>query len=182
MLAQIGVIPDLIVAGDIDETPHKDETARQLVARLAMEKCQIIAAQNTGAIVLAADTIVVAGNRILGKAVDQREARKFLELLSGRRHQVMTGITVIGANGWGSHRLVRTMVNFKRLSSQELEWYLTQDEWQGKAGAYAIQGLGGALIKRINGSYSNVVGLPLQETAGLLQGQGYPVFEIGSCD
>jgi septum formation protein len=176
LLTQIGITPDLISAADIDETPKSDETARHLVARLADEKCAVVAQAHPDDFVLAADTIVTLGNRILGKAADQKQARAFLELLSGRRHQVMTGVTIAAPGGKLSHRLVATTVSFKRLSEDELRWYLSHDEWQGKAGAYAIQGLAGCLIKQINGSYSNIVGLPLRETAQMLNGLGYPVF------
>jgi septum formation protein len=177
LLAQIGIAPDLISAAAIDETAKTDETARHLVARLAAEKCAVVAREHQDKFVLAADTIVTLGNRILGKAADQHQARAFLNLLSGRRHRVMTGVTIAAPGRQLSHRVAVTTVSFKRLSEDELRWYLSHDEWQDKAGAYAIQGLAGCLIKQINGSYSNIVGLPLRETAQMLDGLGYPVFQ-----
>lgn len=173
LLAQIGVVPDDIRPADIDETPHKNELPRPYAARLAVEKAHAIEA-GPDDLVLAADTVVAVGRRILGKPEDATEAAMFLMLLSGRRHRVITGVSLRrGGKIWS--RQVETVVKFKRLSDLELSAYLRSGEWQGKAGGYAIQGIGGAFIPSINGSYTNVVGLPLTETANLLIGAGYPV-------
>ncbi|MBL4806849.1 MAG: septum formation inhibitor Maf [Rhodobacteraceae bacterium] len=171
LLAQIGVVPDAVMPADIDETPRSDEQPRPYVARIAMEKAQAIEADG---LILAADTTVAVGRRILGKPNDTAEAAKFLKLLSGRRHKVITSVALrLGDRTW--QRTVVTSVKFKRLSAMELAGYLRSNEWQGKAGGYAIQGIGAAFIPSINGSYTNVVGLPLTETANLLQGAGYTV-------
>jgi septum formation protein len=173
LLAQIGVVPDEVRPAEIDETPMKGELPRAYVDRMAREKAKAI---NAGAdeLVLTADTEVSAGRRILGKPRDEAEAVQFLLLLSGRRHRVTTALCLkLGDRTW--HRRVETRVSFKRLSDAEISAYIRSGEWRGKAGGYAIQGLAGAFIPEINGSYTNVVGLPLCETAGLLQGAGYPV-------
>ena len=173
LLAQIGVVPDVIRPADIDETPYKNELPRPYAARLAVEKAQAVQA-GADELVLAADTVVAVGRRILGKPADAAEAAKFLLLLSGRRHRVITGVALrLGDKIWS--RQVETTVKFKRLSDMEISAYLRSGEWEGKAGGYAIQGIGGAFIPAINGSYTNVVGLPLTETANLLIGAGYPV-------
>lgn len=176
LLAQIGVSPDLIDPAEIDETPLKDELPRDYARRLAAEKADVVGARREGAFVLTADTVVAAGRRILDKPADEATARAHLDLLSGRRHRVCTALA-LRAPGMDapSVKLVETQVRFKRLSPQELEAYLASGEWRGKAGGYAIQGLAGAFVAAVNGSYSNVVGLPLVETAGLLGGRGYPV-------
>ncbi len=175
-MAQIGVVPDEIRPADIDETPHKNELPRPYAARLAVEKAQAI---DSGDLTLSADTVVAVGRRILGKPADIAEAAKFLTLLSGRRHRVTTGVALrLGGKVWT--RNVETVVKFKRLSDVELSAYLRSGEWQGKAGGYAIQGIGGAFIPAINGSYTNVVGLPLTETANMLIGAGYPVSYEGA--
>ena len=171
LLAQIGVVPDEIRPADIDETPHKNELPRPYAARLAVEKARAI---ESGDLILSADTVVAVGRRILGKPADVAEAAEFLMLLSGRRHRVITGVALrLGDKVWS--RQVETVVKFKRLSDVEISAYLRSNEWQGKAGGYAIQGIGGAFIPAINGSYTNVVGLPLTETANMLIGAGYPV-------
>lgn len=173
LLAQIGVIADEIVPADIDETPGKTELPRVYVERMAREKCAALpAAADT--IVLTADTVVSAGRRILGKPVDAAQAAEFLTLLSGRRHRVTTSVSARLGN-LQRQRTVETRVRLKRLSQREIDDYLASGEWQGKAGGYAIQGIAAAFIPAINGSYSNVVGLPLPETAALLAGLGYPV-------
>ena len=173
LLAQIGVVPDEIRPADIDETPHKNELPRPYAARLAVEKAQAVTAASDE-LVLAADTVVGVGRRIFGKPTDVAEAAQFLMLLSGRRHRVITGVALrLGDKLWSKQ--VETIVKFKRLSDVELSAYLRSNEWQGKAGGYAIQGIGGAFIPAINGSYTNVVGLPLTETANLLVGAGYNV-------
>ena len=173
LLAQIGVIPDEIRPADIDETPGKDELPRRYAERLAAEKGAALAA-GLGAedLILTADTVVAAGRRILDKPADEGAAAAALRLLSGRRHRVITAVGLRrGDRVWA--RRVETQVRFKRLSDAEIAGYLASGEWRGKAGGYAIQGLGAAFVPAINGSYSNVVGLPLAETAGLLDGAGW---------
>ncbi len=173
LLAQIGVIPDQIIPADIDENQLPREMPRQMAERLAMEKAAITREKHPGCYILGADTVVALGKRILGKAATDRQAKKYLNLLSGRRHKVYSGISLITPEGRQMSRVVVTTVIFKRLSDSELSHYLDHDEWQGKAGAYAIQGRAARFIRGINGSYSNVVGLPLFETANMLQGSGY---------
>ena len=171
LLAQIGVRPDAIRPADIDETPRKAEPPRDYAQRLALEKAQAIELA-PDEIALCADTVVALGRRILGKPADAEEAAKFLKLLSGRSHNVITAVALRCADQVRT-RTVATSVKFKSLSDAEISAYLRSGEWQGKAGGYAIQGLAAAYIPRINGSYSNVVGLPLAETANLLNGAGY---------
>jgi len=170
LLAQIGVVPDAVEAADIDETPVAGELPRQNAARLARAKAQAIADRNPGALVIGADTVVACGRRILPKAEDEKTALQCLELLSGRRHRVYGGVAVILPDGSLRSRLVETRVRFKRLTSQETAAYLQSGEWRGKAGGYAIQGRAAVFVANINGSYSNIVGLPLYETAALLSG------------
>ena len=170
LLAQIGVVPDAVEAADIDETPVAGELPRQNAARLARAKAQAIADRNPGALVIGADTVVACGRRILPKAEDEKTALQCLELLSGRRHRVYGGVAVILPDGSLRSRLVETRVRFKRLTSQEMAAYLQSGEWRGKAGGYAIQGRAAVFVANINGSYSNIVGLPLYETAALLSG------------
>ena len=167
LLAQIGITPDEIRPADIDEPPRRDEDARTYVRRMAAEKAEAVPAEADD-IVLAADTVVTAGRRILGKPEDVAQARAFLTLLSGRRHRVMTAIT-LRRQGREWSRLVETQVRLRPLSAQEIEDYLASNEWQGKAGGYAIQGRAGAFVNWIEGSFSAVVGLPLAETATLLR-------------
>lgn len=173
LLRQIGIVPDQIIPADIDETPLKSERPRQLVARLAEQKVTAIAKDHPGSFILAADTVVACGRRIMPKADTVEEARKFLELLSGRRHRVIGGLAIISPEGEMRGRVVETAVAFKNISPKELDTYLAEDEWQGKAGAYAIQGLAAKFVRQLNGSYSNVVGLALFETSQLLNGLGY---------
>jgi len=168
LLAQVGVTPDRVEPADVDETPIKGELPRQLAERLAAAKAQAVAERFPDAVVLGADTVVACGRRVLDKPAGAAEARKTLALLSGRRHRVYGGICVAGPDGALKRRLVMTQVQFKRLSDAEIEAYITSDEWQGKAGAYGIQGRAGGFVTRINGSYSNVVGLALHETLALL--------------
>lgn len=170
LLAQIGVVPDAVEAADIDETPVAGELPRQNAARLALTKARAIADRNPGALVIGADTVVACGRRILPKAEDERTALRCLELLSGRRHRVYGGVAVILPDGSLRSRLVETRVRFKRLTSQETATYLQCGEWRGKAGGYAVQGRAAVFVANINGSYSNIVGLPLYETAALLSG------------
>lgn len=172
LLAQIGIVPDAIRPADIDETPGKDELPRRYADRLAAEKGAALAAEAPDALILTADTVVAAGRRILDKPADEAAARACLALLSGRRHRVITAVGLrLGAQVWS--RRVETQVRFKRLSEAEIAGYIASGEWRGKAGGYAIQGLGAAFVPAINGSYTNVVGLPLAETAALLEGAGW---------
>lgn len=170
LLAQIGVVPDAVIPADIDETPQRDETPRAYVARMAAEKAAAVSAIEAG-VVLAADTTVVAGRRILGKPGDEAEAAGFLRLLSGRRHRVMTAVTV-QADGRARHRLVETTVKLRPLSTAEIEAYVAGGDWRGKAGGYGIQGPASAFIPWMQGSFTAVVGLPLSETAVLLAACG----------
>ncbi len=173
LLAQIGIIPNQIIPADIDEIPLPKEAPRQLAERLAVSKAAHIQKIQSDSFILASDTVVALGKRILGKASTNEQARQYLTLLSGRRHKVYSGISLITPDGGQISRVVVTTVIFKHLSTADLDHYLNHDEWQGKAGAYAIQGRAARFIKGINGSYSNVVGLPLFETANMLQGNGY---------
>ncbi|MBI1365125.1 MAG: septum formation protein Maf [Alphaproteobacteria bacterium] len=173
LLAQIGVTPDEIVAAEIDETPEPGEAPRAHAARLARAKAVPIARLRPGAFVLAADTVVCCGRRILPKAEDEATARGCLELLSGRAHRVYTGVALAGPGDDLRARLVETRVRVKRLSGAEIDGYVGSGEWRGKAGGYAIQGRFGAYVVSIIGSYSNVVGLPLFETHALLSGAGW---------
>ena len=173
LLKRIGVTPDAVIPAEIDESPRKGELPPHYAARIAAEKAAAV--QEAGAIVLAADTVVAVGRRILPKTEDEGEARRMLALLSGRRHRVLTAVTVVDSDGMARHRLSTTIVSFKRFSDEELDAYLAGGEWRGKAGAYAIQGSAEALIRQISGSYSGVVGLPLFETRALLRAAGYPL-------
>ena len=181
LLRQIGIVPDRIDPADIDETPAKGELAAAHVVRLAEAKVRTVQPRHPGAFVLGADTVVACGRRILPKAEDEATARACLKLLSGRRHRVYGGVAVMTPTGELAMRRVVSQVAFKRLSELELEAYLTSREWQGKAGGYAIQGRAAALISWVAGSYSNVVGLPLFETAQLLAGRGYRSHCAASC-
>ncbi|MBW8267945.1 Maf family protein [Caldovatus aquaticus] len=173
LLARIGIIPDRIVATAIDETPRKGELPRQLAARLAAAKAEAAAALAPEALVLAADTVVGVGRRILPKAETEQEARACLERLSGRRHHVFTGVVLALPDGRRLRRLADSTVLFQRLTEAQIADYLAHGEWQGKAGGYAIQGRAEAFVRFLSGSYSNVVGLPLYETAQLLRGVGW---------
>lgn len=174
LLAQIGVVADDIRPPDIDETPEKAELPRPYCARMAREKAWAVRADDTD-VVLSADTTVALGRRILGKPADVDEAAAFLRAMSGRRHKVITAVAVRrGERLW--ERDVVTSVKMKRLSDDDLGAYLATGDWQGKAGGYGIQGPAGALIPWIEGSFTAVVGLPLAETAGLLQAAGYPMW------
>jgi len=181
LLAQIGVKPDAILPSEIDEAPRRGEAPRALAERLAMEKAFAAAAMASKPadlsprLTLAADTVVCVGRRILPKCETLDQAAACLNLLSGRGHRVYTGLALIAPGGAARRRLVETRLRFKRLSRGEIEAYLASGEWRGKAGGYAIQGLAGAFVERLVGSYSNVVGLPLAETAALLSGCGYHV-------
>lgn len=172
LLTRAGITPDAVAPADIDEKLLKGETAKQLVLRLAKTKAQTIAALHPDAYILAADTTVSVGRRILEKPVDANDERKFLELLSGRRHRVWGGIAVATPTGKIITRTVQTSVQFKRLSARDIDTYIASGEWQGKAGGYGIQGLAGTFVTFINGSYSNIVGLSLYDTMVMLNGNG----------
>ena len=173
LLAQVGVVPDRVDPADIDETPLRDETPRRHALRLAVEKARAVAPRSPGAIVLAADTVVAVGRRILPKAETPEQAAYCLKLLSGRNHMVLTGVAAIAPDGREASRLVETRVQFKHLSDQEHADYLARGEWNGKAGGYGVQGVAGGFIIDLHGSYTSVVGLPLYETLNLLTGLGY---------
>ncbi|MCM2291438.1 Maf-like protein [Allorhizobium sp. BGMRC 0089] len=179
LLAQLGITPDRLMPMDLDETPQKGELPRALARRLSQDKARaafeaVRQDQDwTGSFILAADTVVAVGRRILPKTEGEDEAMQCLDLLSGRNHMVFTGVCLITPEGKMRHRLVETRVQFKRLSRQEKTVYLASEEWRGKAGGYAIQGFAGAFVQKLVGSYPNVVGLPLYETMLLLQGEGF---------
>lgn len=168
LLAQIGVTPDEVRAADIDETPLKKETPRLHALRLARQKAEAIDAPD--ALVLAADTVVAVGRRLLPKAETEAEARECLALLSGRTHRVYTAVALRRPDAKLSTRLAEARVSFKVLSPPEVDAYIASDEWRGKAGGYAIQGLAARCVSNIVGSYTAIVGLPLYETANLLEG------------
>ena len=173
LLRQIAFEPDLVDAAEVDETPLKDETPRRLALRLAGEKADAVAARQAGSYVLAADTVVALGRRVLPKADSNDDVRRCLELLSGRAHRVLTGLCVVAPNGRRGQRLVESRVHFKRLAASDIATYLSSAEGLGKAGGYAIQGRAGAFVTTLQGSYSGVVGLPLYETTNLLAGLGW---------
>ena len=179
LLAQIGVDPESVLPSEVDETPRRGESPRGLAQRLAAEKASRSAALAAKApelapcLTLAADTVVCVGRRMLPKCEIRDEAEACLRLLSGRAHRVYSGLALATPGGLMRRRLVETRVRFKRLSREEINAYLDCGEWRGKAGGYAIQGLAGAFVVRLVGSYTNVVGLPLAETSALLAGEGY---------
>ena len=176
LLARLGIEPARVVHADIDETPLKRELPRHYAARMAREKALAVADPSTGSggvHVLAGDTVVAAGRRILPKAEDEATARRCLELLSGRRHRVLSAVALLAPDGTLRERLNETQVRFKALSGEEIRAYLAGGEWHGKAGGYAIQGSAEGLIAWIGGSHSGVVGLPLFETRALLKAAGF---------
>jgi septum formation protein len=173
LLRQVGIEPDLVDPADIDETPGKDETPRLLVARLARGKAQAVAERRPDAYVLAADTIVAVGRRILNKPVDEADARRMLGLLSGRAHRVLTGVAVIAPGGRTGQRISETRLQFKRLTQGEIDRFIAAGEWADAAGAYKIHQSAGAFCLSLSGSFTGVVGLPLYETLALLEGLGY---------
>lgn len=173
LLRQVGLEPLRVVPAEIDETPGKREAPRDLALRLARAKAEYAAAGNKGVFVLAADTVVACGRRILDKAENESDVKNFLDLLSGRRHRVIGGIAVITPDGDMKKRVVETTVQFKKLSPGEIAGYAACGEGIGKAGGYAIQGRAAAFVKFIGGSYSNVVGLSLYDTMQLLGGDGF---------
>ncbi len=179
LLQQIGIEPDALLPADIDETPTTGESPRSLAVRLADEKATAAARvlrtrpDLAGAYLIAADTVVSVGRRILPKCDLADEAEQCLRLLSGRAHRVHTGLSLVMPNGAKRRRLVETRVRFKRLTRADMDTYVASDEWRGKAGGYAIQGRAGAFVIKLVGSYSSVVGLPLYETMSLLGGEGF---------
>ena len=170
LLGRLGLVPDEVVHADIDETPRKAELPTVYAARMAAEKAAAVS--RPGDVLVAADTVVAAGRRILPKTETEEEARASLRLLSGRRHRVHSAVTVVDPEGKARHRLATSIVAFKPLSDDEIAAYLDSGEWHGKAGGYAIQGRAEALIRHISGSWSGVVGLPLYETRALLEAAG----------
>src|SRR5213079_3244023 len=181
LLNQAGIEPDSLQPAEIDEIPVKGELPRALANRLAREKAQVALAsvkideELRGSYIVAADTVVAVGRRVMPKAEMLEDAAACLRMLSGRNHRVYTGICLVTPKEAFRQRLVETRVRFKRLSNEDLEAYLASGEWRGKAGAYALQGLAGTFVVKMVGSYTNVVGLPLQEAVALLSGEGYPV-------
>ena len=179
LLSQIRIEPKRLLPMDIDETPAKRENPRTLAQRLAREKAEAAFAvvraddEMKGSWILAADTVVAVGRRVLPKAEFEADAYSCLNLLSGRAHWVYTGVTLIAPSGHTRNRIVETKVRFKRLSGGEIDSYVASGEWRGKAGGYGIQGIAGAFVQKIVGSYTSVVGLPLNETLQLLQGEGF---------
>lgn len=182
LLDQAGLMPDVLNPVDLEEAQGKRETPRALSLRLAIEKAKAaldaprVKALNAPTFILAADTVVCVGRRVIGKPKSIEEAADSLRLLSGRSHKVFTSICLITPSGSSKSRVCETKVRFKRLSREDIESYLACDEWRGKAGAYAIQGRAAAFVRYLTGSHSAVVGLPLYETVSLLQGTGYPVY------
>lgn len=176
LLQATGIKTDAVAPVKIKEQRKKGETPKAMAERLALAKAQAGAKKHKDTFVLAADTVVAVGTRVLGKPADKKEAETFMRLLSGRRHTVFTAVALIGPDGKVSRRTAATKVLFKRLTAGEIAWALAGDEWQDKAGGYALQGRAGALIKALFGSHSNVIGQPLYETAALLAGAGYPIY------
>jgi septum formation protein len=175
LLARIGVVPDAVVPAEIDESVPKGELPRDHALRLAREKAQAVAAREPDALVLAADTVVAVGRRILPKVEDEQTLRECMRLLSGRRHRVLTGVALAVPGKEVRERLVETMIAMKRLSPEEVNFYADHGEWRGKAGGYALQGYGEVYVRHIAGSYSNVVGLPLAETRVMLKSAGFEI-------
>jgi septum formation protein len=175
LLARIGVVPQAVEPADIDESVPKGELPRDHALRLAVEKATAVGARFPAALVLAADTVVAVGRRILPKVEDEATLRQCMALLSGRRHRVLTGVALALPGGGTRSRVVETMIAIKRLSAQEVDYYAAHGEWRGKAGGYALQGYGEVYVRHMAGSYSNVVGLPLAETRHLLKSAGYPL-------
>jgi septum formation protein len=172
LLRQVGLEPDAIDPADIDETPGPAEAPRVYALRMAKAKLAAVMPRHPGKLVLAADSVVAVGRRILPKAESEAEARACLSLMSGRRHKVLGGLAIGFPDGTVRTRLVETVVRFRRLQSADIEGYVQSGEWKGKAGGYAIQGRAAAFVAFIAGSYSNVVGLPLFETVQLLKAAG----------
>jgi septum formation protein len=186
LLEQAGLVVDALLPTDIDETPTRGESPRGLAIRLASEKAAAAAhirqshPELRQSYILAADTVVAVGRRVLPKPETTEEADECLQLLSGRQHRVFTSVSLITPSGQERRRLVEARLRFKRLSALEVQSYLAAGEWRGKAGGYAIQGLAGVFVVKLIGSYTAVVGLPLYETISLLSGEGYPVLKSWS--
>lgn len=175
LLRQAGIEPDKIIAPDIDEAAARNELPRAYALRMAETKASAVSIAHPDAFILAADTVVACGRRILPKAATSDEVKRCLELLSGRRHRVYTSVAIVAPGASPRVRAVMTNVTFKRLSDEDASRYLASGEGVGKAGGYAIQGLAETFVRKINGSYSNVVGLPLLQTISLLSSAGYPI-------
>jgi septum formation protein len=175
LLERIGVMPDAVIPADIDESVPKAELPREHARRLAREKAEAVLSRDGTGLVLAADTVVAVGRRILPKVEDEATLRECLHMLSGRRHRVLTGVALAAPGQPIRERLVETTIAMKRLSDEEIDYYAGHGEWRGKAGGYALQGYGEVYVRHISGSYSNVVGLPLAETRVLLKSAGYPI-------
>jgi septum formation protein len=173
LLGLLGLTPDQIISPEVDETPLKYEIPRDYVKRVAIEKARAVHSRVPEAYILAADTIVERGRKIVLKAGNEEEARRILQSLSGRRHRVYTSVCVISPDGKEACRTVLTRLSFKRLSDEDLEAYVRSKEWEGKAGAYGIQGMAAKFVTYLSGSYTNVIGLPLYETECLLKGLGF---------
>ena len=173
LLAQVGITPDHVAPADIDETPLKDETPKRFVLRLAHAKAAAVAALHPGAYVLAADTTVAVGRRILNKPVDEADVRRMLTLMSGRAHRVLTGVAVAAPDGRVGERLGEARLHFKRLTDEETDEFIASNEWRGVAGGYRIQGRAAGFVTAFEGSHTAVVGLPLYETRMLLEGLGW---------
>jgi septum formation protein len=173
LLAQIGIVPGRVISTDIDESARSDELPRHYVRRLARAKAAVVDVGD--AYVLAADTVVALGRRILPKTETEDDARRCLKMLSGRRHRVLTSVVLRAPDGRIGERLVQSVVGFARLTDRQVATYLAGEQWCGKAGGYAIQGSAAVFVRFLAGSYSNVVGLPLFETAQMLRGLGWPL-------
>ncbi len=173
LLRQAGIVPDKVEPADIDETPRTKESPRRYALRLAEEKAAKIAVKNPESFIIAADTIVLSGTRLIGKAADETEAREILKILSGKRHMVVTAVCVMSPGSGKSSRIVETRVKIGKLTDAEIEDYITSSEWRGKSGCYTLHGRAGRYIEWLNGSYSGVIGLPLAETLRMLQGLGF---------
>lgn len=172
LLARLGIVADAIDPAHIDESPLKAEIPHLYAQRMAAEKALAVAARHSGSLILAADTVVAVGRRILPKAETEAEAQACLAFLSGRRHRVLSAVTLIDRQGCAHHRLSTSVLAFKRLGREEIAAYLESGEWQGKAGGYAIQGRAEAFVRHLSGSHSGVMGLPLYETRALLLAAG----------
>ncbi|WP_229956192.1 Maf family protein [Parasphingorhabdus litoris] len=179
LLGRLGVAPDRIASPDIDETPKKGELPRDYVLRMAREKAAAVERADDE-VLIAGDTIVAVGRRILGKAENDAEQRQYMELLSGRRHHTMSAVCVIAADGTARTKLSDSIIKFKRFQNSEIDAYIQSGEGQGKAGGYAIQGLAEAFVISISGSFSGIMGLPLYETRNLLISSGYPLNQNGA--
>ena len=173
LLKSIGYHPDIVQSPDIDETPYKKEKARSLVLRLAVSKAEAVVEQHDDSVVISADTIANVRSKILGKPKDADQAREFLRMISGKRHKIYTGICVLSSDGSKAlTRVSETIVKFKLITKEEEELFIASEQWKGAAGGYKIQGLIASCILMINGSYSNVMGLPLYEANNLLRAHG----------